>query len=58
VYDFFQGPLVEGKVGEDCNSNGTPDDQDYGIFNLKKVDPGTINLPMTSFFYFAASGNY
>lgn len=53
-YDFFQGPLVVGKAGQDLNKNGVDDSQDYGIRNLKKVGPGLINLPMTSFGYFSA----
>ncbi len=53
-YDFFQGPLVAGKAGQDLNKNGIPDNEDFGIFNLKRVGPGFINLPMTNFIYFAA----
>ncbi|UCF65533.1 MAG: hypothetical protein JSW33_06790 [bacterium] len=53
-YDFFQGPLVEGIAGQDKNLNGVDDAEDYGIFNLKVVGPGLINLPMTSFGYFSA----
>lgn len=53
-YDFFQGPLVVGKAGQDLNKNGVDDAEDYGIRNLKKVGPGLINLPMTSFGYFSA----
>ncbi len=53
-YDFFQGPLVNGVDGQDLNLNGVDDAVDYGIWNLKKVGPGKINLPMTSFFYFSA----
>jgi hypothetical protein len=53
-YDFFQGPLVDGVAGQDLNLNGVDDAADYGIWNLKKVGPGKINLPMTSFLYFAA----
>ena len=53
-YDFFQGPLVEGIAGQDRNNNGIDDADDFGIFNLKQVGPGLINLPMTSFGFFAA----
>lgn len=57
-YDFLQGPLVDGVAGEDRNKNGVDDAVDFGIFDLKKVGPGKINLPMTSFIYFAAGGTY
>lgn len=57
-YDFLQGPLVSGLAGQDRNKNGVPDNQDYAIFNLKRVGPGLINLPMTSSLYFAAGGRY
>ncbi len=53
-YDFFQGPLVKGKPGEDLNKNGIDDAVDTGIFDLQVTEPGFINLPMTSFGYFAA----
>src|SRR4030042_485860 len=53
-YDFFQGPLLIGNDGEDLNKNGGDDDEDYGIRNMKRVGPGLINLPMTSFGYFSA----
>jgi hypothetical protein len=53
-YDFFQGPLLVGEAGQDRNKNGVDDAEDYGIRNLKKVGPGLINLPMTSFGYFSA----
>ena len=53
-YDFFQGPLVEGVAGQDRNNNGVDDAVDTGIFNLQVVGPGLINLPMTSFAFFAA----
>lgn len=53
-YDFFQGPLVDGVDGQDLNGNGINDIEDYGTFGLQKVGPGKINLPMTSFGYFAA----
>lgn len=46
AYDFFQGPLVE-----------TGDPADTAIFNLEKVS-GFVNLPMTSFGYFAAGSVY
>jgi hypothetical protein len=52
-YDFFAGPLVEGVAGQDLNNNGVDDSEDVGVFNLKYVE-GHINLPMTSFLYFAA----
>ena len=52
-YDFFQGPLVDGKAGEDLNKNGVDDAQDYGLKEFKQVGPGKINLPMTSFSWFA-----
>jgi len=53
-YDFFQGPLVDGEAGQDLNRNGVDDAEDFAVFDLKKVGPGKINLPMTSFLYFAA----
>ncbi len=52
-FDFFQGPIVDGNAGEDLNKNGVDDASDYAIFDGKKVGPGKINLPMTSFYYFA-----
>jgi hypothetical protein len=52
-FDFFQGPLVKGVAGQDLNKNGVDDASDYGIKNGKVVGPGWINLPMTSFYYFA-----
>lgn len=57
-YDFLQGPLVDGVAGQDRNKNGVDDAQDHGIFNLVRVGPGKINLPMTSSMYFAAGGFY
>ncbi len=45
-FDFFQGPLV---------NTGNP--ADTAIFDLQKIS-GAINLPMTSFVYFAAGGSY
>jgi hypothetical protein len=57
-YDFLQGPLVRGVVGEDRNANGVDDGVDFGIFDLKRVGPGFINLPLTAFIYFAAGGRY
>ncbi len=56
-YDFFQGPLVKGEAGQDLNRNGVDDAVDTGIFNLKVTEPGFINLPMTSFGYFAAGSS-
>jgi hypothetical protein len=53
-YDFFQGPLVDGVAGQDLNKNGVDDAEDFGIFGLKKRGPGKINLPMTSYFFFAS----
>jgi hypothetical protein len=53
-YDFFQGPLVVGKAGQDRNKNGIDDAEDFGIKNLVQVGPGFINLPMTAFSFFAA----
>jgi len=50
-YDYLQGPLVDGKPGEDRNHNGIDDVSDYGVFNLKRVGPGKINLPLSSFGY-------
>ncbi len=57
-YDFFQGPLVDGVAGQDINANGVDDAEDYGVFDLKRVGPGKVNLPMTSFVYFAAGSPY
>jgi len=53
-YDFFQGPLVDGVAGQDINRNGIDDAADYGVFDLKVVGPGKVNLPMTGFSCFAA----
>ena len=53
-YDFFQGPMVDGVAGQDLNKNGVDDADDYAVFDLKKVGPGKINLPMTTFGWFAA----
>ncbi|MCB0267461.1 MAG: T9SS type A sorting domain-containing protein [Calditrichaeota bacterium] len=53
-YDFFQGPLLDGVAGQDLNGNGIDDADDFGTFGLERVGPGKINLPMTSFGYFAA----
>ena len=53
-YDFFQGPMIDGQAGQDLNNNGVDDAEDYAVFNLKKVGPGKVNLPMTSFGYFSA----
>ncbi len=50
-YDYLQGPLVDGQPGEDRNRNGIDDASDYGAFNLKRVGPGKINLPLSSFGY-------
>ncbi len=52
-YDFFQGPVVQGVAGEDKNMNGIDDAEDSAVFDLKRKE-GFINLPMTSFFFFAA----
>ena len=57
-YDFLQGPFVQGVAGQDLNKNGVDDALDYGIYDLKRVGPGYINLPMTAFIYFAAGGLY
>ncbi|RMH60566.1 MAG: T9SS C-terminal target domain-containing protein [Calditrichaeota bacterium] len=56
-YDFFQGPLVKGVAGQDLNLNGVDDAEDYGVFNLKKSAKGYINLPMTSFLFFASGSS-
>ncbi len=53
-YDFFQGPLVDGVAGQDLNRNGVDDAEDYAVFDLKIVGPGKVNLPMSSFGWFAA----
>ena len=53
-YDFFQGPLIDGVAGQDLNRNGVDDAADYGVFDLKVVGPGKVNLPMTGFSWFAA----
>ena len=53
-YDFFQGPLVRGVAGQDRNGNGVDDAEDYAIYDLREVGPGWINLPLTSFGYFAS----
>lgn len=57
-YDFLQGPFVPGVAGQDLNKNGVDDASDFAIYDLKRVGPGYINLPMTSFIYFAAGGLY
>lgn len=56
-YDFFQGPIVDGQANQDLNNNGVDDADDYAVFNLKKVGPGKINLPMTAFLYFSAGNS-
>jgi len=43
-FDFLQGPIVQSAA-------------DTAVFDLK-YRPGYKNLPMTSFIYFAAGGNY
>jgi len=53
-YDFFQGPMVDGVAGQDINRNGVDDAEDYAVFDLKKVGPGKVNIPMTGFSWFAA----
>lgn len=53
-YDFFQGPMLPGQAGEDLNNNGVDDAEDFAVFDLQRVGPGFINLPMTSFGYFSA----
>ena len=53
-YDFFQGPLVDGVAGQDINRNGVDDAEDYAVYNLEKVGPGKVNIPMTGFSWFAA----
>ncbi len=57
-YDFFQGPLVPGIAGQDLNKNGIDDAIDTGIKDLKRTEAGWVNLPMTSFTYFAAGSAY
>jgi len=57
-YDFLQGPVVDGVAGQDLNKNGIDDALDYAVFNLQRIGPGKINLPMTSWIYFAAGGTY
>ncbi|MBL7067490.1 MAG: hypothetical protein ISS29_06495, partial [Candidatus Marinimicrobia bacterium] len=52
-YDFFQGPLVDGVAGQDINRNGVDDAEDYAVYNLEKVGPGKVNIPMTGFSWFA-----
>lgn len=52
-FDFFQGPMVKGIEGQDLNKNGVDDAADYANKDGMKVGPGYINLPMTSFYYFA-----
>ncbi len=53
-YDFLQGPVVEGKAGQDRNNNGVDDAADFAIFKGEEIGPGYINLPMTAFNFFAA----
>jgi len=53
-YDFFQGPTVDGIAGQDLNRNGIDDAEDHAVFNLEVVGPGKVNLPMSSFGWFAA----
>ncbi len=57
-YDFFAGPIAPGVAGEDLNKNGVDDANDFAVFDLKLKGPGYINLPMTSWIYFAAGGTY
>lgn len=52
-FDFFQGPLLNGVAGQDLNKNQIDDALDFGIFKGDSVGPGKINLPMTSYYYFA-----
>lgn len=54
-FDFFQGPLVDGVLGEDKNKNGIDDASDFAIFKNKRVGPGKINLPMTAAYYYINS---
>ncbi|MCB9068511.1 MAG: hypothetical protein H6629_11975 [Calditrichae bacterium] len=46
--------MLDGVAGQDLNGNGIDDADDFGTFGLERVGPGKINLPMTSFGYFAA----
>lgn len=52
-YVLLQGPKVAGISGHDVNKNSVDDASDYATVNGLKYGPGFINLPMTSFYYFA-----
>lgn len=52
-YVLLQGPKVAGVSGHDINKNSVDDAADYATVNGIKYGPGCINLPMTSFYYFA-----
>ncbi len=50
-YALLQGPLTEGKAGQDLNRNGIDDNYDRGYHSGKMTEEGYINLPMTAFFF-------
>jgi hypothetical protein len=50
-FDLIRGPLVEGSAGEDKNRNGIEDIYDYGLTEKNRRIFGSINLPMTAFYY-------
>ncbi len=57
-FDFFQGPVVAAVAGQDLDNNGIDDAdaaQGPAVIDMQYVD-GFVNLPMTSFGYFAAGG--
>lgn len=51
-YDFFQGPLLKGILGQDINKNGVDDASDYATFDGQLRGPGFVNLPMTAFAFY------
>jgi len=53
-FRLIRGPLVPGKFGEDRNRNGIDDASDFGLTSNNLAVAGSINLPMTAFYYFCA----
>ena len=52
-FKLIRGPLIPGVFGQDRNKNGIDDLQDNGITDENLEIKGYLNLPMTSFYYFA-----
>lgn len=53
-FRLIRGPLVPGMYGEDRNRNGIDDASDFGFASDNSTVSGSINLPMTAFYYFCA----